>query len=293
MDTTYSTSLESSPRTREPTNARLAIRSARSLASLNCASFVSCFIFHFVISCFRLVNISINVMMSSSMVMMSSEWWWCHRVWWWCHRERWWCHQVWWWCHREWWWGYSILITHPYISSNSNYHTHPYAYSVTQLITQPSFWPTHQPSIYSSCFAALVSEPELDLTKVMEPPQFVRPIYGLDVVEGGQAMFEVVVSGQPMPDITWYHEGHQIQHGPDFQVRYFNCMTLSKIYNILCLNFYVLRIKNFIPIFHDAKCRGSFANIGQDNSWLIIIKLLNYSPFCFYRWWMTRTDSGW
>ena len=99
----------------------------------------------------------------------------------------------------------------------------------------------------------------------MEPPQFVRPIYGLDVVEGGQAMFEVVVSGQPMPDITWYHEGHQIQHGPDFQVRYFNCMTLPrspchKIYNILCLNFYVLRIKNFILILHNAEYTWQFCN---------------------------------
>jgi len=52
----------------------------------------------------------------------------------------------------------------------------------------------------------------------MEPPRFVKPISGLDVPEGGQAVFEVVVAGQPLPDVAWYHEGRPIQHGPDFQV---------------------------------------------------------------------------
>jgi len=52
----------------------------------------------------------------------------------------------------------------------------------------------------------------------MEPPRFMKPINGLDVPEGGQAVFEVVVSGQPLPEVTWFHEGRLIQHGPDFQV---------------------------------------------------------------------------
>ena len=52
----------------------------------------------------------------------------------------------------------------------------------------------------------------------MEPPRFVKPINGLDVPEGGQAVFEVVVTGQPLPEVAWYHEGRPIQHGPDFQV---------------------------------------------------------------------------
>jgi len=58
----------------------------------------------------------------------------------------------------------------------------------------------------------------LELSKQMEPPRFMKPINGLDVPEGGQAVFEVVVAGQPLPEVAWYHEGRPIQHGPDFQV---------------------------------------------------------------------------
>jgi len=46
-----------------------------------------------------------------------------------------------------------------------------------------------------------------------------KPINGMDVPEGGQAVFEVVVTGQPLPEVAWYHEGRPIQHGPDFQVK--------------------------------------------------------------------------
>jgi hypothetical protein len=51
-----------------------------------------------------------------------------------------------------------------------------------------------------------------------EPPRFVKPINGLDVPQGGQAMFEVILSGLPAPEVTWYHEGRLIQPGPDFQI---------------------------------------------------------------------------
>lgn len=65
---------------------------------------------------------------------------------------------------------------------------------------------------------ASTTQPGLELSKQMEPPRFMKPINGLDVPEGGQAVFEVVVSGQPLPEVTWFHEGRPIQHGPDFQV---------------------------------------------------------------------------
>ena len=52
----------------------------------------------------------------------------------------------------------------------------------------------------------------------MEPPKFTKPIAGIDVVEGHQAKFEAVATGQPLPQVTWFREGHQIQPTGDFQV---------------------------------------------------------------------------
>lgn len=72
---------------------------------------------------------------------------------------------------------------------------------------------------WSSLLSAITVEPVLELTKPMEPPRFLKPINGFDVVEGGQAVFEVIVSGQPLPEVVWFHQGHQIHHGPDFEVR--------------------------------------------------------------------------
>ena len=72
--------------------------------------------------------------------------------------------------------------------------------------------------IYLLTVLATSTQQGLDLSKQMEPPRFLKPVNGLDVPEGGQAVFEVVVSGQPLPEVTWFHEGRPIQHGPDFQV---------------------------------------------------------------------------
>ncbi|ESO04844.1 hypothetical protein HELRODRAFT_78542 [Helobdella robusta] len=52
----------------------------------------------------------------------------------------------------------------------------------------------------------------------MTPPQFLKPIYEIDVIKGGQALFEVFLTGSPTPDVIWFHEGQQIFHGPDFQI---------------------------------------------------------------------------
>lgn len=70
----------------------------------------------------------------------------------------------------------------------------------------------------------------------MEPPRFLKPVNGLDVPEGGQAVFEVVVSGQPLPEVTWFHEGRQIQHGPDFQVNVIalHRKPLSELRSVTC-----------------------------------------------------------
>ena len=60
---------------------------------------------------------------------------------------------------------------------------------------------------------------EVELDKHMAPPAFAKPIAGLDAKEGSLAHFEVVVAGQPLPQVTWFREGHQIVPSKDFQVR--------------------------------------------------------------------------
>jgi len=65
---------------------------------------------------------------------------------------------------------------------------------------------------------ALSSEPEQDLTKATEPPAFAVPLTNLTVVDGQQAVFEATVTGIPSPEVTWFHEGHQITHSEDFQI---------------------------------------------------------------------------
>ena len=52
----------------------------------------------------------------------------------------------------------------------------------------------------------------------MEPPKFVKPVTGIQVMEGQPAHFEALVNGQPAPEVTWFREGHQIHHSEDFQV---------------------------------------------------------------------------
>lgn len=71
---------------------------------------------------------------------------------------------------------------------------------------------------YFSIFAALMSEPEPEPQKVMEPPHYLKPIAGLDVVEGKSAEFEAIVAGQPPPEVTWFREGHQITDSDDFKI---------------------------------------------------------------------------
>jgi len=93
-----------------------------------------------------------------------------------------------------------------------------YNYFVACFLLSVSNEDSDAESVYLLFIAASSTQPRLDLSKQMEPPRFVKPVNGLDVPEGGQAVFEVVVTGQPLPEVAWYHEGRPIQHGPDFQV---------------------------------------------------------------------------
>ena len=63
------------------------------------------------------------------------------------------------------------------------------------------------------------SEPESDSQRTTEAPRFLQPIAGTEGVPGKPAQFQVVVAGNPLPQVMWFREGHQIQHNGEFQVR--------------------------------------------------------------------------
>ncbi|CAH8612085.1 unnamed protein product [Schistosoma intercalatum] len=52
-------------------------------------------------------------------------------------------------------------------------------------------------------------------------PQFVKPLPTgtLEVKEGGRLFLEVQVSGEPIPQIDWYHNGQSLQSGPIWKVK--------------------------------------------------------------------------
>ena len=63
-----------------------------------------------------------------------------------------------------------------------------------------------------------MSESEPESTKAVEPPRFLKPMAGLDVQEGRPAQFEVVMAGEPQPQIQWLREGVVIPQNEDFQM---------------------------------------------------------------------------
>ncbi len=73
-------------------------------------------------------------------------------------------------------------------------------------------------NIFIVSLVCLATHAEPEPQKAMEPPRFVQPVNALQVVEGSQAVFETTVAGQPLPEVAWFREGHQIQHSDEFQV---------------------------------------------------------------------------
>ena len=41
-------------------------------------------------------------------------------------------------------------------------------------------------------------------------PDFVKPLYDLDVIEGKEAVLKCKVAGLPYPTIFWFHNGMRI-----------------------------------------------------------------------------------
>ncbi|MFT7807944.1 striated muscle preferentially expressed protein kinase isoform X2 [Arapaima gigas] len=64
---------------------------------------------------------------------------------------------------------------------------------------------------------SIPEEPEVLETEVehFSMPDFVKPLYDLDVVEGKEAVLRCKVAGMPYPTITWFHNGRKIESTDD------------------------------------------------------------------------------
>ncbi|XP_048835461.1 striated muscle preferentially expressed protein kinase-like isoform X2 [Brienomyrus brachyistius] len=64
---------------------------------------------------------------------------------------------------------------------------------------------------------SIPEEPEVAESEVEQftMPDFIKPLYDLDVVEGKEAVLKCRVAGLPYPSITWFHNGHKINSTDD------------------------------------------------------------------------------
>ncbi|KAI1899475.1 hypothetical protein AGOR_G00062180 [Albula goreensis] len=64
---------------------------------------------------------------------------------------------------------------------------------------------------------SIPEEPEVPESEVerFTMPDFVKPLYDLDVIEGKEAVLKCKVAGLPYPTITWFHNGRKIDNTDD------------------------------------------------------------------------------
>ena len=61
---------------------------------------------------------------------------------------------------------------------------------------------------------------DLEVEKEMHAPEFVVQPQGVQIVEGGQARFEAVVSGLPEPEIEWFKDGKLVRESYRFKLEF-------------------------------------------------------------------------
>lgn len=64
---------------------------------------------------------------------------------------------------------------------------------------------------------SIPEEPEVPENEVerFTMPDFIKPLYDLDVVEGKEAVLKCKVAGLPYPTIAWFHNGKRIESTED------------------------------------------------------------------------------
>ncbi|CAG5865938.1 unnamed protein product [Menidia menidia] len=70
---------------------------------------------------------------------------------------------------------------------------------------------------------SIPEEPEVPENEVerFTMPDFIKPLYDLDVIEGKEAVLKCKVAGLPYPTITWFHNGKRIESTEDRKMTQF------------------------------------------------------------------------
>ncbi|KAK5614028.1 hypothetical protein CRENBAI_012256 [Crenichthys baileyi] len=70
---------------------------------------------------------------------------------------------------------------------------------------------------------SIPEEPEVPENEVerFTMPDFIKPLYDLDVIEGKEAVLKCKVAGLPYPTITWFHNGKRIESTEDRKMMQF------------------------------------------------------------------------
>lgn len=64
---------------------------------------------------------------------------------------------------------------------------------------------------------SIPEEPEVPENEMerLTMPDFIKPLYDLDVIEGKEAVLKCKVAGLPYPTIVWFHNGKRIDSTED------------------------------------------------------------------------------
>ena len=74
-------------------------------------------------------------------------------------------------------------------------------------------------SIFSKLLLEYVINFSVGLPAGASPPVFEQIFRNARFAQGGDALFEGKVQGNPKPTVTWTRRGQQIESGPKYQVR--------------------------------------------------------------------------
>lgn len=74
---------------------------------------------------------------------------------------------------------------------------------------------------------SIPEEPEVPENEVerFTMPDFIKPLYDLDVVEGKEAVLKCKVAGLPYPTIAWFHNGKRIESTEDRRMTQCECQS--------------------------------------------------------------------
>lgn len=77
---------------------------------------------------------------------------------------------------------------------------------------------------------SIPEEPEVPENEVerFTMPDFIKPLYDLDVIEGKEAVLKCKVAGLPYPTIVWFHNGKRIESTEDRKMTQCKCFKFTQ-----------------------------------------------------------------